>query len=139
MKCIDQKHFINCFFSKSLWEMTILFTLTFNDFREFNRNDKNQGIFYFSNLWCDNKNNQPSCFVEACKLHSKINIFGALLCTIQYLYWNVIKFAIKFIMCRFQIVMKILKVCFDFSPVFLITLILIDIVILYSNTINHIV
>ena len=89
MKCIDQKHFINCFFSKSLWEMTILFTFTFNDFREFNRNDKNQGIFYFSNLWCDNKNNQPSCFVEACKLHSKINIFGALPFTIHYLYRNV--------------------------------------------------
>lgn len=83
-------------FSKSLWEMTILFTFTFNDFREFNRNDKNQGIFYFSNLWCDNKNNQPSCFVEACKLHSKINIFGALLFTIQYLYWNIIKFSIKY-------------------------------------------
>ena len=82
-------------FSKSLWEMTILFTFTFNDFREFNRNDKNQGIFYFSNLWCDNKNNQPSCFVEACKLHSKINIFGALLFTIQYFYCNVVKFAIS--------------------------------------------
>ena len=102
-------------FSKSLWEMTILFTFTFNDFREFNRNDKNQGIFYFSNLWCDNKNNQPSCFVEACKLHGKINIFGALLCTIQYLYCNVVKFA-SFLLKLYGICIKLSNVTIFHCP-----------------------